>query len=932
MSKKHVEKQVDEESDANQPVPDCFKVRYASEAADMEFLQEKYKVKTYLDVVAAKDRGIVLQLLDPTLKLSTPLFPQFFPRLYRAAGRTLDRLGLAGPISVYLLTDGKEITPFAYYLNDEDGLQFYFFVSSSDIENLADDELAFFFGSKLAHWFYGIDYLMGLEKDSEDGEPDEQESVLKQMGNEIYRKWVIKSQVSEDRVGALAAGGFEPAARALMKRKYGVSSQHLVIPRMSELDGIGEATASDMPIYNHLPFRLKALRLFCEDWFSPSRESCSLVAVDEAIDALFAKSMRYPDNKSAEVCMFLIADMGLELLALDDEPTDNEIRQLVSLILDFTEKPRGVFLMDKKARATRMEESIAYVMENEYEGGRILRGAIQGLAEFALWSGITAEEKLDHLRAWVLSICGDVEISDDEMDDGGETGGDDERQRPYFGIDVEKMKLEMRAKGLLEIIDNIRLNADNAFSVDPVMDNLVARAQKAIEGRPYKDLKPPKGKANDAEDGSMAALRYAGDYESERMLKDVYHVDDYLRKCTEVARQKESSTQSVGTCQGAWLTPSLSPRLFNVLEKVTKNLKFGGSFKVLCVNSPELNACAWWEPTPEGDQGYIKIHSATLESLDDGELAFVLGHEIGHLIFNHSEAGSLRFWRNEGGEDVYYTKLPLMGDLLYREWEQKGEISADRMGVVASQDLQASLRALVKVAYGLTEKNLDTTKTVDELLQQLENVKDKEILDDANLRSHPLDQIRLKAMQLFGEAYFNSPHPDLKNVDKEIGEYFKWLRKKPRTKAETAKMQLFATAGISLVEQDGAVEEREIREILDTLVCCFTEDPIEAIIVDRRERNSVYQSIANELYYVDDADKKHVMRLLVHLALSDGSISAKEQKFLARVAEKISCDFDFKSIEEEVVQTIRLPVDFLLEDIVKELREVISPKEKSNKR
>ena len=169
-------------------------------------------------------------------------------------------------------------------------------------------------------------------------------------------------------------------------------------------------------------------------------------------------------------------------------------------------------------------------------------------------------------------------------------------------------------------------------------------------------------------------------------------------------------------------------------------------------------------------------------------------------------------------------------------------------------------------------------------------------------------------------------------MDKEISEYFKWLRKRPRTKEEMAKMQLFATAGVSLVEQEGAVEEREIREILDTLVRCFTEDPIEAIIANRQERNSIYQSIASELYYADEEDKKHVMRLLVNLALSDGSISDKEQKFLARVAEKVSCHFDFKAVEEEVVQAIRLPVDFLLEDIVKDLRSAISSWNKGNKR
>ena len=144
-------------------------------------------------------------------------------------------------------------------------------------------------------------------------------------------------------------------------------------------------------------------------------------------------------------------------------------------------------------------------------------------------------------------------------------------------------------------------------------------------------------------------------------------------------------------------------------------------------------------------------------------------------------------------------------------------------------------------------------------------------------------------------------------------------------------MLVFATAGLSLAEQGGPIEEREIREILDTLVICFTEDPLEAIIGNRQERNNVYQTNAAELRHSDEATKELVMRLLVHLALSDGSISEKEQKFLARVADKISCDFDFKTVEEHVVQQIRLPVDFLLEDIVKELRNVIAPPKKETK-
>ena len=911
-----------------QSVPDCFKVRYASEAADMEFLKEKYKVKTFLDVAEATSGNTLFQLIDPASKLCTQLFPQFFPGLYRAANLTLDRLGLAEGVSfvrMYLLQsdDTPFGGPFARYINDENGVQFHFFVSACDIENLADDELAFFFGSSLAHWFYGIEYFMGLEKEQEDGEINEEESVLLPMGNELYGKWVVKSQISEDRVGALAAGGFEPATRALMKRKYRVSSQHLVIPRMSELDGIGEATASDLPIYNHLPFRLKALRLFCEDWYSPSRESCSLVAVDEAIDALFEKARRYPDDKSAEACMFLIADIGLELVALNGEPSDEEIRRLICLVWEFTDNPRDVFLAKKEVRANRIEASIAYVKDNGYEGDQILQRVIRDLSQLALFAGINADTKLDYLRELVPLVYGEFPISHDK------SGDDEDDSDEYLSIDII---LKDKKESLLEIIDNIHLNADNAFSIDPLMDNFVACAQRIIDGRPYKELKSPKGRNIEVLGDSMDVLRYSGDYESERMLKDVYHVEEFLKRSVEVASHEESSTQSNLTTEGVWLTSSISPRIFTILKKVTSNLKFNVSFKILCVNNSELNARAWREPTPNGDQFYIVVHSSTLERLDDDELAFVLGHEIGHLIFNHSERGYLRFHDNGPTAEPYRTKLPLMGDVLYREWDQKCEISADRMGVVASQNLEASLRAHIKVAYGLTDKNLlADNNTIEELIEQLEKVKDNDVLEGANLFSHPIDQLRLKAILLFGEAYLGSRQPNLKEVDKKIGEYFNWLRKKPRTNTEKAAMMVFATAGLNLVEQDGAIEEREIREILDTLVVCFTEDPLEAIIGNRQERNNVYQTNASELWYADEATKEHVMRLLVHLALSDGSISEKEQKFLARVADKINCDFDFKTVEEHVVQQRRFPVDFLLEDIVKEMRDAIMPQKKGKK-
>ena len=88
-----------------------------------------------------------------------------------------------------------------------------------------------------------------------------------------------------------------------------------------------------------------------------------------------------------------------------------------------------------------------------------------------------------------------------------------------------------------------------------------------------------------------------------------------------------------------------------------------------------------------------RVELLLLERLDDDELSFVVGHEIGHLI---SRARDLEriiatiFPADVQVPLVFYNKIAL--------WEKLAELTADRYGFIASPNLDCCVTAFFKLA------------------------------------------------------------------------------------------------------------------------------------------------------------------------------------------------------------------------------------------
>lgn len=103
------------------------------------------------------------------------------------------------------------------------------------------------------------------------------------------------------------------------------------------------------------------------------------------------------------------------------------------------------------------------------------------------------------------------------------------------------------------------------------------------------------------------------------------------------------------------------------------------------------------------DDPFIVMHSAALELLDDDELRALLAHEMGHVVSGHALYRTIA----EILLNVSLAALPILAGIALLpvrlgilEWSRKSELSADRAGLLGSQDVMAAQRLFMKMAGG----------------------------------------------------------------------------------------------------------------------------------------------------------------------------------------------------------------------------------------
>jgi Zn-dependent protease with chaperone function len=148
------------------------------------------------------------------------------------------------------------------------------------------------------------------------------------------------------------------------------------------------------------------------------------------------------------------------------------------------------------------------------------------------------------------------------------------------------------------------------------------------------------------------------------------------------------------------------PQLGALLSEVLEVLDVDERPELFVYNDPTPNAV-----TLGVDKPFIAVSSGLYALLTPDEMRFVLGHETGHVMSGHALYQSLlAHLLNLAGA---FSWVPVGGLGLraliaaLREWQRKAELSADRAGLLATQDVGTALRVHMKMAGGANLDQID---------------------------------------------------------------------------------------------------------------------------------------------------------------------------------------------------------------------------------
>lgn len=195
------------------------------------------------------------------------------------------------------------------------------------------------------------------------------------------------------------------------------------------------------------------------------------------------------------------------------------------------------------------------------------------------------------------------------------------------------------------------------------------------------------------------------------------------------------------------VTEQSAPELIPLIQTNSARLQVE-PVNVFIVPSRQLNAYTFGMDNPKA----IVLYSALFKIMDQDEIQFILGHEMGHVRLGHT-------WLNTlvGGMAGIPSSLGAAAimELAFRWWNRACEYSADRAGVLACGKPNKAVSALVKLEAGpaaLTQAGMQAamqhiSSEDDDIAHNLEEL----------IASHPLIANRIEEIRLFTrtQAYRN---------------------------------------------------------------------------------------------------------------------------------------------------------------------------------
>lgn len=214
------------------------------------------------------------------------------------------------------------------------------------------------------------------------------------------------------------------------------------------------------------------------------------------------------------------------------------------------------------------------------------------------------------------------------------------------------------------------------------------------------------------------------------------------------------------------VSKEIFPNIALAIDNVFKRLKIQNNFSFF-VTANHLQTQAACSAMPLSDTAEIILTSKLIELLNEQELESVIAHEVAHFYYQHALYPEVSKTKNR----IEFLNLLNIS--------RAAEISADRVGFLGCESLEHSLRAMLKLTSGLSDKHLKFNFSI--YLDQLREL--REVKGDKNqlYSTHPNFLNRMQALIWFSMSHeYNKEFKtgkkgiyDLKQIDEKIDESIK---------------------------------------------------------------------------------------------------------------------------------------------------------------
>lgn len=330
------------------------------------------------------------------------------------------------------------------------------------------------------------------------------------------------------------------------------------------------------------------------------------------------------------------------------------------------------------------------------------------------------------------------------------------------------------------------------------------------------------------------------------------------------------------------VTAVVSPRLHGLLAEVQAALGFADPIELFVGQDAQINAGAI-HALRAGRPHLLSLTSALVERMDDDELRFVLGHEVGHLAFEHYRArlAGAAFGTDDDGE----ARVPPLLARRLESWDRLAELSADRAGLaVVGGRLDTVVRVFFKLQSGLGPEHLrfDVAAFLDQL-GRLQAVERRDLL---SIFSHPATPIRVRALQLFAPVATAGDEPARAAVDAEVLRLARLMDFAAARPLDVHARDFLLAGGVLAATADGDDITHDEWETLVQLLLPLSADP-EAEVTRMGSLEEAEAALDRSARWLRDnagEERYDLLRNLAHVVCVDGRLLGGEQRTFHRLA------------------------------------------------